>query len=184
MPKFDKRFIHCVWDESLKEKRCFLADNVVELQERVESNATKFLYTVVRQHHGTYPFQVDYNLVFPFCYYDPYYDLKLALEQGQTLQIQTDKNTWEDTEGECDFTIESQYLRVKPLPARITCRELSMWLSSGQGECKADWDTTCQAQYLYREHDADLPVPNGITVRKWHDDVWHIPTKEYIDQEE
>lgn len=182
MPKFDKRFIHCVWDDALNGKSVFAADDVIELKAKVEESFPIRTY-VSQSDEPKLPFSC-HGGNYTFVYYDPYYDLKLALEQGQTLQIQTDKNTWEDIEGECDFTIESQYLRVKPLPARITCRELSMWLSSGQGECKADWDTTCQAQYLYREHDADLPVPNGITVRKWHDDVWHIPTKEYIDQEE
>lgn len=181
MPKFEKQYVYCMWSDELEGKKVFYEDGLEDLRNDLLNNECR--QKVTKSDNFDCPFHINES-DWRFVYYDPYYDLKLALEQGQTLQIQTDKNTWEDIEGECDFTIESQYLRVKPLPARITCRELSMWLSSGQGECKADWDTTCQAWYLYREHDADLPVPNGITVRKWHDDVWHIPTKEYIDQEE
>ena len=188
MPKFDKRFIHCVWDESLKEKRCFLADSIVELQERVESNNTKFLYTVVKQYHGDYPFQVSYDLVFTFCYYDPYYDLKVALEQGQTLQIQTDENTWEDIEGECDFTIEPQYFRVRPFPSRITCRELTRWLAQGHGEYTEkglrDTSINCYANFNYSSLFQDDPIPDSFLIRKWEDTEWHTPTREYMGLEE
>jgi hypothetical protein len=80
MPKFETECVYCMWNENLKGKNCFVADSIVKLQERVESNDTLFLATVVSRYNGDYPFRIDNGNYFRFCYYDPYYELKLARE--------------------------------------------------------------------------------------------------------
>lgn len=181
MPKFDKRFIHCVWDESLKEKRCFLADNVVELQERVESNATKFLYTVVRQHHGAYPFQVDYDLVFPFCYYDPYYTLKLSHEQGKVIQhFKTCAKVWVDVTSELGWTDNPENYRIKPKEELVTNRELAQWLAEGYGQYRNSQIGKAKYHFEYVALEDDMPIHEDIRVRVWGDTEWHEPTREYM----
>ena len=47
MPRFEDRFLHRVYDESLKGKRVFYADSIPELAKYVEDNDERFVGTVI-----------------------------------------------------------------------------------------------------------------------------------------
>lgn len=123
MPKFDTEFIHCMWGENLKGKICFVADSIDKLQERVESNDTLFLATVVSRYDGDYPFRIDNGNYFRFCYHDPYYDLKLAREKGKIIQFKDSYGEWADIEGDYTFSFDPDRYRITPeVEERVTRR--------------------------------------------------------------
>ena len=57
----------------------------------------------------------------------------------------------------------------------VTNRELAMWLSKGNGEiCMSDIKLT------YHLYENDNELVTDILVRKWCDDGWHKPTRQYL----
>ena len=57
----------------------------------------------------------------------------------------------------------------------VTNRELAMWLSKGNGEiCMSDIKLT------YHQYEKDDELVTDILVRKWCDDGWHKPTRQYL----
>ena len=57
----------------------------------------------------------------------------------------------------------------------VTNRELAMWLSKGNGEiCMSDIKLT------YHQYENDNELVTDILVRKWCDDGWHKPTRQYL----
>lgn len=184
MPKFKTEFVHCMWDEKLKGKNCFVADSIVELQERVESNNTKFLSTVVSQHHGAYPFQVEYDLVFTFCYYDPYYDpyeeLKLAYEQGKNIEVYDETDgIWKDVEGEPAWYYAPSFYRIKTEEDYVTHRELAKWVANGYGQVLQE--DSVYTQFVYDITNDNKEVSKDCLVRAWGDAQWSAVTKEYLE---
>lgn len=61
----------------------------------------------------------------------------------------------------------------------ITLKQLAMWLAKGYGQCMQEGEYLTQSDFLYDCNDDDRPVPVNYRVRKWEDDLWHIPTVEY-----
>ena len=41
MPKFEDKFVHFTWDESLKNKSCFVADSIPKLKSAFEDDSRK-----------------------------------------------------------------------------------------------------------------------------------------------
>lgn len=188
MPMFDKRFVHFMWDESLKGKSCFVADSIIKLQECVESNDTLFLDTVISEYNGDYPFRMNIGNCFRFCYYDPYYNFKLAYEQGKTIQAKHIlTGEWVDMAGKnIDWdNVDGYELRIKPEePGKskpVTNRELARWLAQGNGEYYAydcdGWESYRCIEYQYEK---DNLTVSKVMVRKWEDTEWHEPTREYM----
>lgn len=84
---FDKRFVHFMWDEQLRGRRCFYADSIGLLECRVESNAAEYRSMVYRnedaEEAGYFPFTVgkveSWEKNVRFVYFDPHYDERVAL---------------------------------------------------------------------------------------------------------
>ena len=57
-----------------------------------------------------------------------------------------------------------------------TNRELAMWLSKGNGEICMYSDITL----TYHQYEQDDELVTDILVRKWCDDSWHKPTRQYL----
>ena len=60
----------------------------------------------------------------------------------------------------------------------VTYRELSRWLSEGNGEVM--WSTTVCSNWNYSLDDENEALDESFTVRKWDDTEWHKPTREYL----
>lgn len=186
MPKFDKQFVYFILDDILAGKECFAADSIDELKEAVERNDREFLYTVANQQHGAYPFQVDNGIEVRFCYYDPNYSIKIAHEQGKKIECKRKGDAWEDW----DYTPAPEWLddheyRIMPEEQKpVTNRELAKWLAQGKGEyrCYEQGDVSPHAQvtFYYLDEDGSLPVKGIALVRKWNDDEWHEPSRQYM----
>lgn len=120
MKLFDEKFVHCVWDDELKGKEVFYADEIDDLIEEVNGEANDFgrriLYDKSCSHR--HPFQIDKRNVedcYRFVYYDPNYECKIAYNEGK--QIQTKLNGFEDKDwiDVKNPTWESNFIfRIKP----------------------------------------------------------------------
>lgn len=58
----------------------------------------------------------------------------------------------------------------------VTNRELAMWLSKGNGEICMCSDI----KLTYHQYENDNELVTDILVRKWCDDGWHRPTRQYL----
>lgn len=184
---FEERYIHRVWSNELEGKKVFFADYEDDIRSIVENNNVNFYGTVVRPRgDGRFPFHMEDDAYYAFCYYDPYYDMKVALEQGKTIQGKNRlTGEWVDMAGKnIDWdNVEGYELRVKPDEPKeskpVTNRELTRWLAQGNGECKSSnsdmWFSTIH--YYWSGEDN---TPAKALVRKWEDTEWHKPTREYM----
>lgn len=99
MKPFDPKFVHFIWDDELKGKEVFYADEIDDLIEEVngETNDSgrKILYDKSCSHR--HPFRIDENDIedcYRFVYYDPNYECKIAYNEDK--QIQAKLNGFED----------------------------------------------------------------------------------------
>lgn len=113
--KFDKKYVHCVWDESLVGKLCVFADDIPCLRKHVEQCVDDYIGALQEPPASACDLDVSpEDLVFPFCmsdgthykfvYYDPNYMNKLAFENGKQIQylhcnewFDMDNPVWNDT---------------------------------------------------------------------------------------
>lgn len=115
---FDPKFVHFMWDDSLKGKEGFAADNIKILQRSVEENDTNWRYTVNGFGSENYPFGTTTTSEFKFFYHDPNYKYKRAWSKGKKVQYMTTinvKNGWADVTDDWawDINHDTQY-RIKP----------------------------------------------------------------------
>ena len=188
MPKFEDKFVHFRWSDELEGKKVFYADDICYLERGVISNSNRGV--VVSDGLQLQPFVVKHydGIVreWRFVYYDPYYELKVAKEQGKTIQYLDGRDVWQDMDG-CECVDGIEY-RIKPdepeKDKSITNRELAKWLSQGNGEYTEkglrDTSINCYANFNYPSLFQDDPIPDSFLIRKWEDEEWHEPTREYL----
>lgn len=72
--------------------------------------------------------------------------------------------------------------RIPESLTRATNRELARWLAEGKGQFlnSANW---IYAEFDYSKSKDNCLVFEGFKVRKWNDEDWHEPTKEYLELE-
>lgn len=137
------------------------------------------------------PFRVINELgssCWQFVYFDPYYELKVAREQGKVIQrYWKSEQEWDEYIGD-DFPDGISFYRIKPdepdepeESKPVTNRELARWLAQGNGEyyeydCDG-WESHRCIEYQYEQD--NLPV-STVMVIKWEDEEWHNPTREYL----
>lgn len=181
MPKFDKRFVHFMWDDELEGKTVFFADYIPTLQQKVENNSIKD-YTKVIQSDEMLPFRMeDRRATWQFVYFDPNYKLKLAHEQGKRIECKRKGDAWEDW----DYTPSPAWLddheyRIMSEENPITNRELAQWLVEGYGQFTYMSGNEAMYHYSYTRSEDDTPIHKDIRVRLWKDSEWHEPTREYM----
>ena len=115
MELFDKKFVRFMWDDELKGKKCFIADEIDDLRGIVENGAEFDLRVVLSSGNESAPFQsVKGVYAWRFAYYDPNYEVKKAYNKGKPIQVTlkgTDK--WSDLYCKPTWDINLEY-RVKP----------------------------------------------------------------------
>ena len=187
MPKFEEKYVHFMWSDELKGKKCFIADHIGGLKRRVEEQDERYVKTIIDSSlNEDFPFNTYGQIHYSFCYYDPYYELKVAKEQGKTIQYLDGRDVWQDMDG-CECVDGIEY-RIKPdepeKDKSITNRELAKWLAQGNGEYTEkglrDTSINCYANFDYPSLFQDDPIPDSFLIRKWDDDEWHEPTREYL----
>ena len=204
MPKFEKQYVHFMWSDELEGKTVFFADYISDLKKRVESNDA-YYYEKAVQGEGGAPFRMLSNAVrlscWQFAYYDPYYELKLAHEQGHKIQVLAKGNDkwsdlWLDLSNP-DWELEPEMYRVKPdgpapkpepelelAETLITNRVLAQWLAEGYGQYMDVEFKVARTYYCYDCYEAsadDAQINKDRRVRLWGDTEWHVPTRKYMD---
>ena len=188
MPKFEDKFVHFRWSDELKGKQVFYADDICYLERDVISNSHR--YVIVSEGLQLQPFVVkhDDGIVRPwrFVYYDPNYETKLAYEQGEKIECKRKGDAWEDW----DYTPapawldDHEYRIMQKEENPVTNRELARWLAQGNGEYTEkgirDTSINCYANFDYPSLFQDDPIPDSFLIRKWDDEEWHEPTREYL----
>lgn len=193
MPKFEKQYVHFIWTDELEGKMVFFADYIQQLKQRVENNIIGH-YAKATKGEANLPFRiVDGQASWQFAYYDPYYELKVAREQGKVIQrYWKSEQEWEEHIGD-DFTDDVSLYRIKPDEpalkpdeAPITNRDLAQWLAEGYGQYMDVEYTVARTYYCYDYYDRceastdDAPINKDIRVRLWGDTEWHVPTRKYM----
>lgn len=120
--KFEDKFVHFRWDDSLKGKKVFCADCISTLEYDVAEGED---YRELLRYSGnkTCPFTVkssdgEHDNNWQFVYYDPNYEVKLAYEEGKKIQYRAidtgDWCDWNNSLGICPFLDAFEY-RIKPM---------------------------------------------------------------------
>lgn len=121
MIKFEEKYVHCFWNDELEGKKGFVADTIGGLKDTVESNDKDWFGEIWKNPNNSqisYPFGFEESNgiknCYQFCYYDSLYEMKVAYEEGKTIQIFSPLHEeWEDCENRPLWTTDCQY-RIKP----------------------------------------------------------------------
>lgn len=183
MPVFEKKYIYCLWDDSLEDKEAFFSDDLVNLQDIV--NCTVLEYRDVLRFSGceNEPFRSGKfcNTNWKFAYYDPLYEWRFAAEQGETVQILC-KDTWQDILPDHNWSNhENETYRIKPKEKLATNRQLAEWLARGMGEiCFYKDEILSNIKLSYYNYENDDEPATEVLVRTWEDVDWSEPTLKYL----
>ena len=116
MINFEKRFVHYFWIDTLEGKKGFIADTLEELRLYVQSKNKQRLVTLTHSENEDFEFTSnDIDECYQFCYYDPFYELKVAYEEGKTIQyLSKIKDEWVDFDHRPLWNGDSTEYRIKP----------------------------------------------------------------------
>lgn len=178
MELFDKKYVHFMWDDELRGKEGFFADDICELTNCVLSGDLH-LAKVCKSLSLAFPFKDTNNNDWLFFYYDPNYFVKKAYAEGKQIQIKNGK-TWYTIISNPEWFDDAEY-RIKPdEPRRMTNRELARWLAQGKGQWNAKGTNAVSTSYSYGIDDKELP--DNIMIRGWDEAEWHEPVIEEADK--
>lgn len=112
---FDPKFVHFMWDDSLKGKEVFASNDIYSLMAAV-NNGYKKDGLVKEYGYSNSPFiTVKGNRLYMFAYYDPNYEVKRAYAEGKTIQVKTyDHPMWLDVDSPAWDSGNGIEFRVKP----------------------------------------------------------------------
>jgi hypothetical protein len=185
MELFDKKYVYFMWDDKLEEKEAFVALYIEDLINAVNTQDYRFKTRIHESdddyEKGKYPFCDTVNESFSFAYYDPNYELKVAYNNGKTIESYAEEfKIWVE-EKEPKWWDNVKY-RVKENDVKqndkiCTNRQLEKWLAQGNGECKTA--TLVSSYHIYEENKANNKLEHFL-VRRWDDEDWHKPTLDYM----
>lgn len=180
MELFDKKYVYFMWDDELKENEAFVANYIEDLIDAVNTQDSHFKTRIHESdndyYKGKYPFCDTVNESFSFAYYDPNYELKVAYNNGKTIESCAEEfKIWVE-EKEPKWWDNVKY-RVKQSDKICTNRQLEKWLAQGNGESTTG--TVVTSNHTYKKEDANDEVEDFL-VRRWDDEDWHKPTLDYM----
>lgn len=117
--KFEDKFVHFRWDDSLKGKNVFYANSIDCLENDVDKGEDYRLLLGASEVEN-FPFHIkkggEVGTNWKFVYYDPNYEVKLAYEEGKQIQYRA-KGTgnwcdWDNSLCRCPFLDDVEY-RIK-----------------------------------------------------------------------
>lgn len=178
MPKFEEKYVRRLWNDELIGKRVFYADSLSKLEKYVESNDERFFGTIVGTHNTTYSFHIEDKDNYMFCYFDPYWELKIAYEQGCKILALFPSGVWVVVKNP-KWNYPPEHYRIKPnyidYKRLATGRQIAEWLEKGCGEISTSKYDALSSIY----EKSDEPV-RDILVRKYEHDTWNEPTLRYL----
>lgn len=180
MELFDKKYVYFMWDDELEGKEVFVANYIEDLINAVNTQDSRFKTQIHESdddcYKGRYPFCDTTKEVFTFAYYDPNYELKVAYNNGKTIECYAEElKIWVE-EKEPKWRDNVKY-RVKQNDNFCTNRQLAKWLAQGNGESMIG--LRASTYHIYEENEANKELKYTL-VRKWDDEGWHNPTLDYM----
>lgn len=82
----------------------------------------------------------------------------------------------------CQYATWKHCAEIPKVPGLVTNRELARWLAEGNGQFRRILTTA--STFTYANEDEDNSVDEFIAVRKWDDNEWYKPTREYLGLED
>lgn len=182
---FDKRFVHFMWDDSLKGKVGFFADSIEELIEAVNRNASD--KDSVKVGGGSFPFCSETDTAWKFFYHDPLYEYRWVHEHEQgkkKVQVKLPLSGWSDMPKDWTWDYSCEYRIVEneeEKPTRLNWYMLAMWLAKGNGQAHSSnlEDDMIISSLNYNPVFGADTLDSSWQVRRWDDTVWHEPTVDY-----
>lgn len=183
---FDKRFVHFMWDDSLKGKEGFFADSIDELRDSVENNSE-----VKGKVSGIYEEQESFldeeGMHWHFFYHDPLYEYKWAHEHGKIVQCKLPLSGWTNIHKDwvwdysCEYRIVEEKAEEEEKPTRLNWYMLAMWLAKGNGQAHSSnmEDDMIISSLNYNPMFGADTLDSSWQVRRWDDTEWHEPTVDY-----
>ena len=158
---FDQKYVFILWDKELDGKRGFVAQNIASLRSQVNDNP-KAMVTLSSSDDDVCPFTYfcdgEITCDYQFAYYDPYYEIRRAYNEGKQLQFKTLNGNWEDVIGVPVFTGDEY--RIKPEVCYVECHNaLGFVIVTKRGEGHCYWNGTrddCLTWIKNHEHLTDI----------------------------
>lgn len=191
--EFKPEYVRCTWSPELEGKAVSFSDSIDTLwQEVCNSKDNRSLCEESRA--VDYPFKCGIQN-WRFVYYDPFFELKLAHEQGKIIQV-LHADIWVDWLN--PSWDDSRSYRIKPEEEKpeeekpVTNRELALWLAQGNGQIYHHDDSGFRTEvktshgYHQEEDNFDCNINSNLhcKIRKWGETEWVAPTREYMGLEE
>ena len=110
---YDEKYVYFDWKNELKGKKGFVATDILNIKKQVNKCTDTIL--IYHSSSNTQPFTTGYYN-YPFAYYDPHYEMKVAFNEGKTIQIRS-CGKWENVPSDeipFVFSIQNAKLRIKP----------------------------------------------------------------------
>lgn len=86
MELYDKRYVYFDWDDRLNDKNVFVANTIDWIKSKV-NECVDLTVKIKKSKNPSEPFKLKYNNnTFVFAYYDPFYEMKKAYLEGETLE--------------------------------------------------------------------------------------------------
>lgn len=182
MELFDKRFVHFMWDDSLKGKGGFFSDEIHALVGYVESNTgVKRKASTISRGLKKEVLYDEFGASWALFYYDPLYEYKWAYKQGKTVKFEK-ALIWQQVTDEWDWDASCKYCIIEKEETSeqlLTNEQFSEWLARGNGVFRAAQGSKSRTVYNFREEHANDFIDSNIMVRRWCDTKWYTPTKGY-----
>lgn len=186
--EFKPEYVRCTWSPELEGKQVIFSDSIDSLWREVVNN--KDNRTLCEKGKSVvYPFKCCLEN-WRFVYYDPNYSTKIAHEQGKKIEWKRKGEAWEDWEytPAPAWLDDNEYRIMQEKENTVTNRELARWLAQGKGEfyCYDDENgfvSECGTELQYPDANAHTKVVK-VKIRKWEDEEWQEPSREYMGLEE
>lgn len=106
---YSKSYVHFEWDESLEGRKGWMANSIGQIKSMLIRNVTPgYIYRTGCDEH---PFEDIEGDLYRFAYYDPYYDFRYALLNGEPVEFSY-TGGWRTLE-HCVFSFPSPYYLLK-----------------------------------------------------------------------
>lgn len=104
--------------------------------------------------------------------------LKNIKKTLKTFNLNGCSNCYNDQEAHVVKDLSHRFNNAEASSGRVTYRELSTWLSKGNGEIKIG--DSISNSFVYRKDLESKPVSRNIHVRRIGEMNWYIPTEDFI----
>ena len=188
MIKFERKFLYCFADiaaaKELIGKEGLFFDDYLSDKDLVTLELKSLVDVLLPYDPETRGFVFENNVDrYKFFYCDPNLESKRAYYlEGKKIQWRNKVFDWDDCIGEPCWNEDTEY-RIKPEPepetkTYLTNRQVAEWLAKGNGQVYTGDNIYTDLIYdVNEEHNYC-----DFEIRKWSDDGWHEPTKEYISE--